>query len=1298
MSRRLLPYEHELIKALKVTEDEYLDFLAAQHDYSQSLSERSSELRAEPVSTVALVLTVIGIIFQVAAALVAKPDQKNQRQRRQERFSPRFGFNSSQELAQYGDTINLVYTSTKDNNLGGVRVATSLVWSSVESFGSSQFTQLLLVLGAAKILELDATRFAFGQLSLRQVMPSKVWVYYDQNGRVKFNDRLLGDGRDPSRLDGTPSTDDVCKIRDGGRRLSGFSQAFSPTSMNVFGVYSPIPINVDIQERRTSGRMRSAPLGVKIRGDSWKVTNGRWRENDTFTLVFTKASNKKDNVAEEAAKNLRYQYVESLDPAATYKLGTALFRLKGISDSTNLDKNEVTAEFECLEAGRPPQTAYDQTKAWNYDSDDREAIEEAEAILSSGYEEQSRTGANILDTRPNVRINKVKEYYDSDDEKYNRVQTAGVRINFAGNNYRFEGSQTIRWETDIQDKDSEDFKEGSYTVDKAGSIAYTKRQLELFLADKPKISTKKLRESYDNDIEDLRKLRDWINGADDEIGDQLRKEAKKSGVIDQIRKEINAVEDKIDNNIGDRYGFKKDSNNQGLLKAQGTDLTKDGSKKVNQLLKDLEGLREQKDDLLSNDVSRQRKAWLEIIRSSNSQFRAFGKTYSGGILYVKRKLRDLKGEQTTDQRGVRAVRTYMRSLIQEKEEALKFAKYVTKNWDELQSSADDHFYTKCIVKTEEAVYQTTSTCDYVKLAIKCRVFRNLSGRAKKYGEQEAPNGFKLSDNGYKARMAFFKVLYKQTTAANWEALPAIFVTRRGADQDSFIGLDFKGSSPDKWEFKLRGITDMAAEIRANSIQTFAFIKNAGKRDRITHNANEFRFVGNLVPINSVLLRPDLEERGPVYTNEWDLFSTRSDSQLQASFDNGPEFTISAVTEQQLASIEGKYKNISMLALGVYSGLGMQDLRSITGYVTEGKESYRLDDNTGALTKSNRSTSWAPDIFADTVLDPEDGIGSSANPDGIDWDTLFLSKKFCRNSGLGTPLNMDGVIAELGNWRQFWVETAPYSLLEFGRISGRDTLLPAIPVRPNGRATREITISALFNQGNILEGSYKEEFIDYGTDVQDLIATIIYRETEFKDVFSRNASVTVSLKNVDESSAVRQTFDLSQYVTRRAQAILYGKLLCNQRHWVRRAIEFQTVPTDSPVAPGSFILVDIGLNTWDQLTTGVVLPEGALNTPLGTSIRAGTYSMLLYASGKPTVTLSGVQVTADGIAAKAAPYTGRLFVLGTTLDTKRVFRVTEVEMDEEGEVTVRGTEYPCQRDGPQLLSRIANFADGLFNIA
>ena len=422
---------------------------------------------------------------------------------------------------------------------------------------------------------------------------------------------------------------------------------------------------------------------------------------------------------------------------------------------------------------------------------------------------------------------------------------------------------------------------------------------------------------------------------------------------------------------------------------------------------------------------------------------------------------------------------------------------------------------------------------------------------------------------------------------------------------------------------------------------------------------------------------------------------RSDTQTSFSFESGPEFTITAVTEQRteaFSAYPNLYSGITLLGFNAYSGQGIQDLRSVSVFAQRGKKVRRLRDDGTYPSEPDGSSSFAPDIFLDTILDTQNGIGRFAKIGGIDLQQLALAKKFCRQN----RLFMDCVIAEQVPWRQFWAEIAPFSLLELGRVGGRETLVPAVPVDGAGNITRSVPITALFNQGNILEDSYREEFIDFGSNVQDLIASVIYRETEVDGVFPRNRSVEVSRSDVTETNAVRQTFDISQYVTNRDQAIKFAKLLCNQRRYVRRAIDFATFPTDSVLEPGSYIYVAIGENQWDQVSTGTVEAGGALNTPIGQVPNGSGLKALVYQSGSGVIAVDSVTVN-NGTAAALAPYAGRLFVLGTTITRKRVFRVTEVQMDEEGEVTVKAIEHPCIESGSQTLSLIADFADNLFTV-
>jgi hypothetical protein len=338
MTRKLLPYEYDLIQQLGVTEDEYLDFLSVQFDYTRSPEQKLLTPQATGAE-VAIVLAIVGILFQVASVLLMPkpeiPGAKNQRRAREQRFSPRFGFNSGQELAQYGDPVNLVYCNTSHNPIGGVRVGTSLVWSAVESYGSTQFMQLLLVLGAANVKTIDYDRVAFGQLPLGQFSAANTWLYYEDNGPVNFNDKVLGDGKDPTR-DGADSAEDVCRVMFAKNRRDGYSQAFSPSSLTSIGVYDPIPLNVEIQERRSSGRPQWRDLQVTIQGDNYGTGNNvRYGIGNTITVIFGQARRRQDKVAQEAAKEMRYQLVSALDQAATYMLGTAKFKLVSVQGFGN---------------------------------------------------------------------------------------------------------------------------------------------------------------------------------------------------------------------------------------------------------------------------------------------------------------------------------------------------------------------------------------------------------------------------------------------------------------------------------------------------------------------------------------------------------------------------------------------------------------------------------------------------------------------------------------------------------------------------------------------------------------------------------------------------------------------------------------------------------------------------------------------------------------------------------------------------------------------------------------------------
>jgi len=1359
MTRRLLPYEHQLVETLGISEADYLEFLALQKAYDDPKAGTALDVRN--AETVAIVLAVVGILFQVGAALLApKPDipdvARGGRRQREQRFAPTYGFNSAQELARYGDPVNLIYCNTAANERGAVRAATSLVWSAIRSSGSNQFMQLLLVIGASRINELAIARTGFGDVPLSNFNQANTWLYYNKNGAPVFNDKVNGNGLDPAK-NGRDPKDSVCLIQG---NKTGCSQAFTPSNYNTFGVYEPIPLNAYVYSRGQSGGSEYDLNGIQVVGlnsySSFEWTNNnRFKEGDEIEIVFrdakpdrrlrnasgkTTRSTEKPDVATNFASDIRRQLVDQIQPGAIYALGTARLTLID-QDKTNIDKGDVVCRFRVTEGGLAPSAPYNKLVAQPSVSSDKIAY------LTDAQRKEAERFINILGSK--AKGVKTKRFYDpvnpdnniegvdmatrqnltsatanltaqdkQDAELVDTVRADEIIINFFGVKYYFRNAaRDVEWVdiTGAQRKlsDATSQEQGLELIDARGSIAYTEWQYERFLANKPKFDSKELRDYLQDRL--VRNQTYASNLASGKFDDEIRKVTsttlswiKEGGATETVTFSlVNSGISKANGFLFNGDGLPRSPQKQieeirSRYKMAITDLqdkvdaaTGAANKKFRtEARKEIEDLRENRRDAVRNVIDAYRDALIIQVREAINTYTDIGGTVRiAGIRELRRRINAINGKNTTDQAGVEAIRAQYDSIIARKEEALQFLKDIVEINNDREGS---DVLVKALVKIRTATYQTISPVDFIQFSIRARLFRRISGRQRSYGSNAIElRDYSDSDNGLKARVAFFKVLFRKETETEYTTVPYMFAVKNAQDREIYLGLNFKAATTSKYSFRFVPVGDFVADMQEEGFKKFAFIELRGDRQEINVNGNIFSFAGAFVNKQADTGEPDIDEGRPASTQPWDLMSLRADTATQFSFEQGPELAISAVTEQQNTNTSKYYDDMSTLALSVYSGQGVQDLRSITAYVTKGKDCWVIngpEDNNKEI--STNSSCYAPDIFLDTALSRTDGIRNYSSDKAIDYKTLFQAKRFC----LANNLFMDGVIADQRPWREFWAEVAGYSLLELVRKNGREALAPAVPMAANGTITREISPSGLFTSANILEGSFKEEHFDYGSAVQDLIATVIYRDVENEDdVFSPKASVTVKRNDGDDTNAIYQNFDLSQFVSTREQATLYAKYLVNQRRFIRRGIEFKTLPTEVPVSPGSYILVDIGLTPWDNLTTGVVLAGGELNSPLLSKIPdSNSYTALVY-KDRNVQTITNLTVT-NGVAASLSPdYVGYAFVLGSPTDQRRrSFRVTEVTLDEEGEITIKAVRIPCDI-GPsnELLSRVADFRDTSF---
>ena len=1393
--RKLLPYEHQLVEALGISKEEYLEFVAVQQEYKDAKVGTAFDTRNVATGTAALVLTVVGILFQVGAALLAPkpeiPDIKDrQRRNREQRFAPTFGFNSTQELASYGDPVNLVYTNQNDN--GNVRVAGSLVWSAIENYGSTQFMQLMVALGASQIKLIDYTKTAFGQLPMKDLNTQTVFIFGKEDGVAGVP--LFGEIKDtdfgskdffPTSLkpgDQRPACLVVRYGSDGAKKL-GFSQAYTPTTSTSLGVFDAVPINVDVKARNDKGKERTAPINITMPSDlgnnsvwvSRTSQSASFDVGETIVLKFNDAGEKDgDKEARSAAVDLRRQTLEALDFGSTYMLGTAKFRLTGHNTSnTNIEQDEVFPVFKCIESGHTPTADYTRTEPRTQASGTKEELETAQEILRNDPVTDEE-GIEDRSTLP-----RSEDVIATDDE--------------LGINIVFSGTQNVSWENPYYTESQ------SVEISRGGSIAFTEREQKKALANPPVINDKKGRNALADRVDELQLLISNIDGGDydldpgkyeEGVGDlpagrdedsKVNFRTIKSGDVligydaDHVKQYSLSVNQRVPYSLwyvsedGTNYFFwftgvtrkksgtddpkffpddeklndlrtalsdaiqLKDESTSGAdnLTEKYTNIT-DVAKRPDQTDTDVTG----KNKVLNRDSQLQIYKYIEdrigaqdeeinelrrrinerVAKLLNSQKKPARRIIKNDIKTLKERRENIPpGEDIPDATGALAIETAYEELIQEKQDALLNINSILGDWESYVKGLDNNFFLKCLTKAESASYDTLGLCNSVKFSLKSRLFRRISGRQRKYAEQPVKE-YSASDNGVKSRMAFFRVFFKKNADAKFTIVPVLFAIRRGSDADFYTQLNFYSDTQSKWQFKFEPVFDLRAESLTRGFDSFAMIENTRDTAEITASDAVFSWFGKTVAKDPNTKFPKEQERGPALTNEWDMFSVNSDTQVQFSFESGPEILLTAVTEQQAdSSYSNKYSNMTMMALGVFAGRGIQDLRSISALVTHGKLCRTVEDPNTATA----SSSYAPDIFVDTVLDKENGIGKYVDAVNVDTTSLTLAKSFCENNKL--PLHeiadrndlkffMDGMIADVGSWREFWINAAPFSLLELARKNGVDTLVPALPCNDSGEAADDdglpigFNVSALFTAGNILEDSYKEEYLNYGTATEDIIASVIYRKYNANEVFSTKESVDVSLAGVIEDeedsygTPIRETFDLSQFVTQREQAIMFGKLLCNQRRYIRKGIEFQTFPSEAVIAPGDFIYVDVGMEDWDKYSAGVIMDGGSLNSPLLDAQPNGTYQFLVYKGQTgETESFSSMSVS-DGVASGLSDYKGWMFVMGTQKPRKRVYRVTELSIEEEGEVSVKALEYPCFESDGKLRARIADFRNSKFDVS
>lgn len=219
-----------------------------------------------------------------------------------------------------------------------------------------------------------------------------------------------------------------------------------------------------------------------------------------------------------------------------------------------------------------------------------------------------------------------------------------------------------------------------------------------------------------------------------------------------------------------------------------------------------------------------------------------------------------------------------------------------------------------------------------------------------------------------------------------------------------------------------------------------------------------------------------------------------------------------------------------------------------------------------------SSNYFPDIFVDTFINKEGGLGNIIDGDQyVDYPSIVNSRRFC----VENDLFWDGVIGTATPWSRWVTDQAPTSLLFPVRLDGRYGLIPEEASTP----------VAIFNESNILKGTYQEDSLPWQELALNKL-TLTYLDGSLGR-FTPKAILIMTDEAYNGSEAIVEQSLQLESVRNRLQAIKIGSLLMKTKRSQNKAIKFRTATQALFLQPGEIIIVQHKHTEYEYHVSGFV---------------------------------------------------------------------------------------------------------------
>jgi hypothetical protein len=531
------------------------------------------------------------------------------------------------------------------------------------------------------------------------------------------------------------------------------------------------------------------------------------------------------------------------------------------------------------------------------------------------------------------------------------------------------------------------------------------------------------------------------------------------------------------------------------------------------------------------------------------------------------------------------------------------------------------------------------------------------------------------------RYSTFALQVSSDRGATWSTLSRVFGVPgvSGEEVYDYLRIDFP--SYQRWEIRLvpvssweirdRGLTQITV-LDPNSEEEITVITEGIRLSSTGYLLNPAdepnRKISSLEPRSDLGFNWSDEDYSSMLDGYGRFAEAFPYDNIQTTVGNAPEHEITQVNYLDNLEITPTYQSLAPLGINISASLEFNSLQSFSGYCNNGYEMPRLlNENTKG------STHLFPDWLREAMTNPDLGALPATQLAQIDEQSFREAAFWCQSRNYF----YDAVEDEPLNILQWASETAQSHLLKLVRSGGIYYLKKAIEF------DEPLDIKAQFNNGNIAEGSFKLDTIDYLTR-QPFIVQVKWREESVgftSPLFARERVANVREVGTSANAPVRP-LDLSKWCTSFEQAIdaacYYIRFVTIHNH----RISFRTSPDmlAAQLRSGGFFTLDLDVINYDTVFQGFIQEHGEIvsTRPWLLPLDDGTYPALLWdMAGDPRE--EDITMT-DGIASP----TGNFFAIKSIEARSSTYEIKKVDIDNEGVITINAFYHPTDSNGISKL--------------